>query len=143
LSTPGYGTVQVQRKVVLSRRHQAGTAYLEEPAFPPCEGLLERGQKNHTEDVAESHPEVVSLPLHLKEVKEDVYRGCTSEEAKQNVKGLNEGPIVRIQLGWGSVHLCQQLSLEPRKREAHADALKSHLIKIEKGDPTVGPFVSA
>jgi len=89
-----------------------------------------------------------NLPFHpvkvcWKEVKEDVYRGCTSKEAKQNVKGLNEGPTVRIQLGWGSVHLCQQFSLEPRKREAHADALKNHLIKIEKGDPIVGPFVSA
>jgi len=53
------------------------------------------------------HPEVVPLPLHLKEVKKDINRGCTPQKAEEYVKGLDESLAIRIQLGRSGINLCQ------------------------------------
>ena len=53
------------------------------------------------------HPEVVPLPLHLKEVKKYVNRGCAPQKAKEYVEGFDESPAIRVQLGGSSINLCQ------------------------------------
>jgi len=94
-------------------------------------------------NVAEGHPEIIPLPLHFEEVKEDVNKRCAPEETEQYVESFDKGPTVRIQLGRSNIDLRQQFPIEPGERQAHADALKDHLIEVEKGDPVVGLLIPA
>ena len=96
----------VQRKPIQSVGNKVSTADLEEPVFPPGERALEGCEENSPGYIAESYPEVVSLSLHLKKVKKEVNRGCTTQKPEENVKGLDEGLAVGVQLGWGNVDLC-------------------------------------
>jgi len=57
---------------------------------------LERGQENPARNVTEGHPEVIPLPLHLKEVKKDINRGCTTQKPEKDVKGLDESLAIGI-----------------------------------------------
>jgi len=76
-------------------------------------------------------------------VKKDINRGCIPQKAKEYVKGLDESPAIRIQLGRSGINLRQKFPLKPGEGQAHADALKYHLVEVEEGDPVVGPFVPA
>ena len=104
---------------------------------------MERGQENPVRNVTEGHPEVIPLPFHLKEVKKDINRRCTTQKPEKDVESLDKSPAIRIQLGRSSVDLCQQFLLKPGEGQAHADGLENHLIELKEGDPVVGPFVSA
>ena len=86
----------VQRKPIQSVGNKVSTADLEEPAFPPGERALEGCEENSPGYITESYPEVVSLPLHLKEVKKEVNRGCTTQKPEENVEGFDKGPAVGV-----------------------------------------------
>ena len=76
--------------------NEVRTADLEEPAFPPSERVLEGCEENSSGYVAESYLEVVPLPLHLKEVKKEVNRGCTTQKPEENVESFDKGPTVGV-----------------------------------------------
>ena len=57
---------------------------------------LEGCEENSPGNVTESYPEVVPLPLHLKEVKKEVNRGCTTQKPEEDVKGFDEGLAVGV-----------------------------------------------
>ena len=86
----------VQRKPIEGVGNKISTADLEEPAFPPRERALEGCEENSSGNIAESYPEVVSLPLHLKEVKKEVNRGCTTQKPEEDIEGFDKGPAVGI-----------------------------------------------
>ena len=103
----------VQRKPIKGVGNKISTADLEEPAFPPRERVLEGCEENSSGNIAESYPEVVSLSLHLKKVKKEVNRGCTTQKPEEDIEGLDKGLAVGIQLGRSHVDLRQQFLLEP------------------------------
>ena len=86
----------VQRKPVQGVGNKVSAADLEEPAFPPGERVLEGCEEDSPGYITESYPEVVSLPLHLKGVKKEVNRGCTTQKPEENVEGFDKGPAVGV-----------------------------------------------
>ena len=84
----------VQRKPIQSVGNKVSTTNLEEPAFPPGERALEGCEENSPVYITESYPEVVSLPLHLKEVKKEVNRGCTTRNPKRMSKALTKAQLL-------------------------------------------------
>jgi len=74
-------------------------------------------------------------------MQEDVNGRSAPEEAAQNAKGLDEGPAIGVQLGWGDVNLRQQLPLKSGEGQAHSDTLKNDLVEIKEGDPVIGPLI--
>jgi len=46
-------------------------------------------------------------------------------------------------LGWADVDFDEQFSLEPRKGQAHPNALEHSLVKVKEGDSLVGPLFPA
>ena len=86
----------VQRKPIEGVGNKISTADLEEPAFPPRERALEGREENSSGYIAESYPEVVSLSLHLKKVKKEVDRGCTTQKPEEDIEGFDKGLAVGI-----------------------------------------------
>jgi len=133
----------VQGKTVKGRKVVVRTTDFEEFALPPLKALLEERYENPSRDIAEAHPEALPLFLHFKEVQEDVNGRCAPEEAAQNTKGLDEGPAIGVQLGWGDINLRQQLPPKSGERQAHPNTLEDNLVEVEEGEPVVGPLVLA
>jgi len=44
-------------------------------------------------------------------------------------------------VGWGDVDLREQFSFEPRKGQAHPNAIEYGLVKVEEGNSIVGPLI--
>ena len=86
----------VQRKPIQSVGNKVSTTDLKELAFPPSERTLEGRQENSPGYIVESYPEVVPLPLHLKEVKKEVNRGSTTQKPEEDVEGFDKGPAVGV-----------------------------------------------
>ena len=74
-------------------------------------------------------------------MQEDVNGRSAPEEAAQNAKGLDEGPAIGVQLGWGDVNLRQQLPLKLGEGQTHPDTLKNNLVEIKERDPVIGPLI--
>jgi len=81
------------------------------------------------------------LLLHLEEVKEDVHYGGLPEVPAQDTEGLDERLAVGVKLGRGNIDLREKLPFEPRKRQAHPNALEYCLVEEEKWYPIVGSLV--
>ena len=84
----------VQRKPIEGVGNKISTADFEEPAFPPRKRALEGCEENSSGNIAESYPEVVSLSLHLKKVKKEVNRGCTTQRPEEASKALTKAQLL-------------------------------------------------
>jgi len=62
-----------------------------------------------------------------------------TEVVAQDGKGPQEGPVVRVQLGRGHIHLGEECALEPRERQLELDLLENGGIHEEKGYDSGNP----